>query len=261
MRPIARTSALALLATTALSTAALSTSASAADMRRPIYKGPPAVMQTAYNWTGFYLGGHVGGAFAEEKVSNLVSTSFPADIDSEAMKDSPSGVMGGAQIGYNWQAGNVVYGIEGDWSASNIDDVSPVPYSGVGGTELGFKHNWYALATGRVGLAYDNFLIYVKGGAAWADIEYSAITGPFSTTASDTRTGWTIGGGVEWGVAGPWSLKIEYNYLDFGKETLDRFNDRAEFDTQVHLVKFGINYRFGSGGIFGAGTGDWGPRY
>jgi outer membrane immunogenic protein len=85
---------------------------------------------------------------------------------------------------------------------------------------------------------------YVKGGAAWADAEYT-LAGVGAV--SDTRVGWTLGTGVEWALAPQWSAKLEYNYLDFGKDNYT-LGTPFEIDTQVHLIKAGINYRFGGWG-------------
>lgn len=205
-------------------------SASAADLGRPVYKAPAPAVVAAYNWSGFYIGGHLGGAWSKEDVSipglGVVGTT------------DPDGFIGGVQAGYNWQADRWVFGIEGDWSWSGAD----------GSTALGVlssDQNWYATLTGRVGYAWDNWMWYVKGGAAWVDAEYSlAALG----TVSDTRVGWTLGTGVEWALAPQWSAKLEYNYLDFGKDSYAFGGVPFEVDTQVHLVKAGINYRFGGWG-------------
>ena len=122
----------------------------------------------------------------------------------------PSGFLGGAQIGFNWQTGAFVFGIEGDWSWTNADGSIASPVA------LTTEHNWYGTATARVGYAVDNWLWYVKGGAAWLDADYT-IGG---VTFSDTRTGWTVGTGIEWALGPNWSAKLEYNYMDFGKDTV-----------------------------------------
>jgi len=207
-------------------------SASAADLGRPVYKAPAPAVVAAYNWSGFYIGGHLGGAWSSEEATDIFG--FTGSTD-------PDGFIGGVQAGYNWQADRWVFGIEGDWSWSGADGsttVAGVPFSA--------DHGWYATLTGRLGYAWDNWMWYVKGGAAWNDAEYT-LAG--FGTVSDTRVGWTLGTGVEWALAPQWSAKLEYNYLDFGKDT---FNFGAfgpvDVDTQVHLIKAGINYRFGGWG-------------
>ena len=148
----------------------------------------------------------------------------------------PSGFLRGAQIGFNWQAGAFVFGIEGDWSWTNAD----------GSTTL------YpcASSTMRAQLVRDRYrprrlrgrqLALVRQGRrrlADADYTIAGVTG-----SQRDPHGWTIGTGLEWALAPNWSAKIEYNYLDFGNET-HRHDHPFDADTQVHLVKLGLNYRF-----------------
>lgn len=202
------------------------TAASAADLgQRPVYKAQPAPV-AIYNWSGFYIGGHAGYAWGREEITDNI-TGVTAATD-------PSGFLAGAQVGYNWQVGQWVFGIEGDWSWTNADGSAAIP-----GAIVTSEHNWYGTATARLGYAVDNWLWYVKGGAAWADADYS-IAG---VSVGETRSGWTIGGGLEYGLTPNWSAKLEYNYLDFGKDSIAA-PIGVQADTQVHLFKAGLNYRF-----------------
>jgi outer membrane immunogenic protein len=202
------------------------TAASAADLgQRPVYKAQPAPV-AIYNWSGFYIGGHAGYAWGREEITDNI-TGLVAATD-------PSGFLAGAQVGYNWQVGQWVFGIEGDWSWTNADGSAAIP-----GAIVTSEHNWYSTLTGRVGYAVDNTLWYVKGGAAWAETDFS-IAG---IGVSETRNGWTIGGGLEYGFTPNWSAKLEYNYLDFGKDSIAA-PIGVQADTQVHLFKAGLNYRF-----------------
>jgi outer membrane immunogenic protein len=202
------------------------TAASAADLgQRPVYKAQPAPV-AIYNWSGFYIGGHAGYAWGREEITdNITGVTGATD---------PSGFLAGAQVGYNWQVGQWVFGIEGDWSWTNADGSTAIP-----GAIVTSEHNWYGTATARLGYAVDNWLWYVKGGAAWADADYS-IAG---VSVGETRSGWTIGGGLEYGLTPNWSAKLEYNYLDFGKDSIAA-PIGVQADTQVHLFKAGLNYRF-----------------
>lgn len=205
--------------------------ASAADMSRPVYKAPPPAVVAAYNWSGFYIGGHIGYGWGSEGA-----------FDTAALvggSTDPDGFLGGVQVGYNWQVDRWVFGIEGDWSWTGADGatVLGVPFSS--------DHSWYATLTGRLGYAWDSWMWYVKGGAAWADTEYTLLG---FGTASDTRVGWTIGTGLEWAIAPNWSAKLEYNYLDFSNDSFAFVGGPVDVDTQVHLVKLGLNYRFGDYG-------------
>lgn len=230
---------------------------SAADMpvRAPVYKAPP-VVAPVYNWTGFYVGGHVGYGWASDTETQLVGTLFfPAGT---AGTINSNGVLGGVQAGFNYQVSNWVFGVEGDFSWTNANGsttgVSTL-FPGVTSTSTA-QYDSYATVTGRVGYAWDNWLVYAKGGGAFARVEYggsSFVPGPGTLVAnpiSDTLSGWTAGGGLEYGFLNNWSAKAEYNYLDFG--TTQRaftvagiVGPATNFDTHVHMVKFGLNYRFG----------------
>jgi outer membrane immunogenic protein len=211
----------------AAATVALGISAaSAADLgQRPVYKAQPAPV-VIYNWSGFYIGGHAGYGWGRETITD--------NITGVTGKTDPSGFIGGAQVGYNWQVSQWVFGIEGDWSWTNNDGSAAIP-----GAIVKSEYNWYSTLTGRVGYAVDNWLWYVKGGAAWADADYS-IGG---VKVGDSRSGWTVGGGLEYGLTPNWSAKIEYNYLDLGKDNIGA-PIGVHADSQVHLLKAGLNYRF-----------------
>jgi outer membrane immunogenic protein len=114
-------------------------------------------------------------------------------------------------------------------------------------------------ATGRLGYAADHWLLYAKGGPAWAHDKYSAsqYNGALNYTASETRSGWTLGGGLEWAFANDWSAKLEYAYYDFGSRTVGFVgsgNNGELIDQRIHAVKVGINYHFWPGASqFGKG--------
>ena len=206
----------------------------AADMQRPVYKAPPAgVLPVAYDWTGFYIGGHVGYGWAEKSWRD----GFGLDIAHEA-----SGFLGGAQAGFNYQIGQFVLGAEGDWSWSDMKGSSSV-----GAANFNTNVNWTATLTGRAGIAFDRLLVYAKGGAAWAKDRYS--TNAYALLGSeltDTRLGWTVGAGLEYAFAPQWTAKLEYNYMDFGTRSVSFApGTSTDIDQQVHAIKLGVNYKFG----------------
>lgn len=211
---------------------AISQAASAADMSRPVYKAPPPAAPV-WSWTGFYLGGHVGGAWSDESATIPGFGTFGHD---------PSGFIGGGQIGYNWQVNpSWVIGVEGDisWTNSDASTVGPL-------ATATSDHNWYATLGGRLGFTGGPWLLYAKGGAAWMDADYTVTAPAGVATIGDTRTGWMVGVGLEWMFTPNWTAKVEYNYLDFGSETFN-FTPLAvgtSIDTQVNLIKAGINYKF-----------------
>jgi outer membrane immunogenic protein len=226
------------------------------------YKAPqPAAPVSVYQWTGLYVGGHIGGGWGEEHATELPPgvAGFPAG--SVFAPHHSSGFLGGVQGGFDWQASNhFVVGVEGDYSwadlSSTASTLSPVdPF--VSTTTL--RSNQLALATGRLGYAANNWLFFVKGGAAWAHNSSTGVgtltNGTFVNTnfSSLDRCGWVIGAGVEWGFRPNWSAKIEYDHVDFGSATAvittsNGLTALASSSYRVDLVKAGVNYRFNWGG-------------
>ena len=224
---------------------------------RPLYKAPPPPA-VAFGWSGFYVGGHVGYGWGDADIAEFAHSKkvlLPArSIDTD-------GFLGGVQGGWNHQFGPFVLGAELDFSWSDIKgDVTSAILSsqGQGSTSLSSNATWIGTATARVGYAWDYFLVYGKIGAAWAQFDYDnniAFTTHGNTTvgntsASETRSGWIVGTGLEWAFSGNWSAKAEYNYMDFGSRKVDFGSFRGapvslDIDQRISVVKAGVNYRFG----------------
>jgi outer membrane immunogenic protein len=213
-----------LLAGVALSVA---TAASAADLpARPYAKAPPAAVVAAYNWSGFYLGA-MGGYGWET--------------------DAGSGGFGGGTVGYNWQlpGSQFVFGVEVDAAGASIKD----RFSEDGGGFLvtqETKINSFGSVTGRAGFAIDAALIYAKGGYAWANRKWSISDGIVTFSDSQTHTGYTIGGGLEYMFAPNWSAKGEYMFTSLGSEAYN-FGGPPLVDSgtiDFHTIKVGVNYHF-----------------
>jgi outer membrane immunogenic protein len=206
-----------------------STGALAADLPRQMPAKAPA-MVPVYNWTGFYLGINGGYGWAQSDW-----TAFGADAD-------PSGALVGATLGYNWQAlgSPWVFGLEGD-----------IAWSGIKGTFTNAacptgcetKNSWLGTVRGRVGYAFDRVMPYFTGGLAVGEIE--ANQGGFAGV-SDTKAGWTIGGGIETALAQNWTAKVEYLYADLGSIGcgVGSCSVPTDVDFQTHIVRAGINFRF-----------------
>jgi outer membrane immunogenic protein len=226
-----------LLGTVALIALGATVPALAADMAaRPYTKAPPAVYAPIYNWTGFYIGGHVGGAFGGS--DNILAPGFTGTNSNDGV------FMGGVQVGYDHQfAPNWVLGLEANYSFLDTNN-NPFVNRGLGSV------------TGRLGYTWGPALLYVKGGYAWAD---SRLTNGFGggTFSNDGggRDGYTVGGGLEYLFTQNWSGKLEYQYYDFGTRNA-LFTSAATgavtavgFRNDEHTVKAGINYRFNLGGV------------
>jgi outer membrane immunogenic protein len=236
-----------------VSLAALSTGFAADLGNRPVYKAPPAPAPM-FSWTGFYIGAHAGYGWGNNDFSDTIGFVGPAGT---SYGNDTDGFFGGGQAGFDYQfAPNWVLGIEGQMSGGKIDgSTSYVP--AIGTTAFSNDAKWLASVTGRLGFTPggSNWLIYGKGGVAFADLEQTVSIPGFSVSNSETRTGWTAGAGVEYAFAPGWSGKIEYQYYDFGSETYD-FSPTAiaapfEVDTNFHTIKAGLNWRFGGMGLVG----------
>jgi outer membrane immunogenic protein len=251
-----------LLASVGIAVLAMSATTNAADLSRPapIYKAA-APVEPIFNWTGFYIGAHVGYGWANKDWDQTFS-SLGLALDRSVTPTKPQSFLGGGQVGVNWQTGQFVLGLEADGSwtdASNCGAPHAVFISYNGCNQI----NWYATGTARVGFAMDRALFYVKGGAAFVDEEQNiTFTNPagvrvVTDTPSEVRFGWTVGAGIEYALAPNWSVKAEYNFMDFGSQNYT-FNynafpaglvERWDISQQVHIAKFGVNYRFGPSAV------------
>jgi outer membrane immunogenic protein len=219
----------------------------AADMpvKAPVYKALPVV---AYNWTGFYVGGHAGYGWAFPEIT------LPPSGVAVINPPRPRGILGGVQAGYNWQSGPLVLGVEGEFTWSGVAGSSNAVVPG-GIVNARGEPDEYATIAARAGYAVDRSLFFVKGGAAWLKegFRHLSVTIPTCTgtpcTGSNSTWGWTVGAGLEYAFDPHWAVKLEYTYLDFGHTervivtngvTSDIFDATRTF----HLVKLGVNYKF-----------------
>jgi outer membrane immunogenic protein len=204
-----------LLGTLSLAVVGLAVPAVAADLPARTYtKAPPAPLAAVYDWTGFYIGANGGYGWSRDCRRNL---SISLDL---GCYDATGGVAGG-QIGYRWQSGGWVFGLEaqGDWadlkgSTQNLNPTVPL-------SRLGSRMDAFGLFTGQVGYAWNSALLYVKGGAAVTDRRFDYIFAPTglvtSSTGSATQWGGTVGAGLEYGFAPNWSAAFEYDHIFEGR--------------------------------------------
>lgn len=240
--------------------------ANAADLPRkaPAYAPPPP---PAFSWTGCYIGANVGYGWGRNHVTDFITV--PGfDVGSE----TGTGVVGGGQIGCDYQTANWVFGAQGMFDGSGVKgSLRPngaglptnSPNNPVGFTAnetFEFKTKWFATLTGRIGyLVQPQALVYVKGGAAWAHNTFSDgdlnLALPYFGEVDTTRSGWTIGGGFEYSFLRNWSLFVEYNFIDLGSRhiTVNYVTNNPGianpygYDVKQNLqtVLVGVNYRFG----------------
>lgn len=207
---------------------ALSGAAAAADLPvapAPYYKSP--VYAPAYNWSGFYLGINGGGGWGRSTWST--TNSF----------DTSGGLVGGT-IGYNYQMNQVVLGVEGDIDWANIKGSTS---TGCPVASCTTGDNWLSTVRGRLGYAADRFMPYITGGAAFGDVKAS---GPGLTGTDTTNAGWTLGGGIEFAIAGHWTAKAEYLYVNLGNVSCGAACGAAVENVNWHtnIGRVGLNYRF-----------------
>jgi outer membrane immunogenic protein len=217
-----------LLGVTVLALSGASAFAADVPARVPVAKAPPPMSQL-FDWSGLYwgvAGGYGWGDASHREAGGLANGNHNAD-----------GWLLGGTVGYNWQAGQTVFGVEGDLSWANMNG-SGGSASGPITTEL----SWLGTGRVRAGYAVDNYLFYVTGGAAWGKVE-AANTGVGS--GSNTRLGWTAGGGVETMLAPNWTAKLEYLYVDLGdKNTYTAATGPVQVALTSHIVRLGLNYKF-----------------
>ena len=230
--------------------------ASAADLAaRPYTKAPPAPVVAIYDWTGFYIGVNGGGG-SGRKCWDLLSDTLGDLPGAEGCHDATGGTAGG-QIGYRWQTANWVWGIEGqgnwaDFRGSNTSLLFAPDFNRS-------KIDAFGLITGQVGYAWNNVLLYVKGGAAVTGDKYetfNGVTGALNASANETRWGGTVGAGLEFGFAPNWSVGVEYDHLFMGSRDVTLtgvpFSETEHIKQDVDIGLVRLNYRFGGFGGLGA---------
>jgi outer membrane immunogenic protein len=245
-----------LLGTVAVITVIMAAPALAADLPAQTYAAKaPAMFEPPHDWSGSYIGAAVGGGSNRScwDLANVGGTTVIPSV-SEGCHDARGG-LAGAQIGYRWQSANWVFGMEaqGDWAnlaGSGLSSTAVFTNAVTNAT----KSNALGLFAGQVGYSWNNFLGYVKGGAAVTRENYSGSLTGFNLTldqSSETRWGGSIGAGLEIGFAPDWSLGLEYDHLFMGNRNItfpvtalvSSRTDNIHQDVDIGTVR--VNYRFG----------------
>src|SRR5689334_18175617 len=233
---------------------ALAAPASAADLAARPYTKAPAMIAAVYDWSGFYIGANGGWGSSRKCWDNVDAAGV--FIANEGCHDATGGVAGG-QIGYRWQTGAFVFGLEGqgDWADLRGRNVSLIAPAATNDSRI----QAFGLFTGQIGYAVNNVLLYVKGGGAVTDDSFrSFATGTnvlATTVVNDTRWGGVVGVGLEYGFTPNWSAAVEYDHLFMGNRThtfinngvlapaFTTFNERIRQDVDTVTVR--VNYRWG----------------
>jgi outer membrane immunogenic protein len=250
----------------------------AADIavKAPVYKAAPPIIPV-FSWTGFYAGLNIGYGWGRSRTDeNFSDNGTGALLATINNSSNMNGVIGGGQVGYNWQFGNWVAGFETDFQGSgqksNRTIVCPAATcTNAGGDVTGNldeKLPWFGTVRGRFGATVTpTVLAYVTGGLAYGEVKNNlTVSGtngmtPVSTMFSNstTKAGWTVGGGVESQIVGNWTAKLEYLYMDLGTVTTGMFttpitapsggalSTNTSSRVTDNIVRFGVNYKFGQG--------------
>jgi outer membrane immunogenic protein len=245
---------------TSVAVAALSTSALAADLPARTYTKAPPMAAPLASWSGFYLGGSIGGRWADVDTRNVLVAPGPGPLfaASAAGTYDSSTVRAGGYVGYNWQfSPNMLLGIEGDFAygdgSAGLSTIPGLVAPGAVGTSSSVQHGWEAGVRGRLGfLVTPAVLLYVNGGATWLDVEANAnVAGLVSQTNSSTRSGWTVGAGLETMIWNNWLARVEYRYADYGVWRTNFFGagtgvaqTTVDVDVRTHTALFGLAYKF-----------------
>ena len=258
-------------------TSLLATSAFAADLPARTYTKAPVYVEPVYNWTGFYIGGNLGYSWGRSNDTSTLTNTAGTVLFAGTDKSDLNGIVGGGQIGYNWQMQGWVWGLEADIQGSDekgtrnflcptgvctptFGQIAVFPGPAVP-VALSQKIDWFGTVRARGGvLVTPKVLLYATGGLAYGEVGSSASIGLVPTvfpSTSTTNVGWTVGAGIEGAIGGNWTAKLEYLYIDLGKAngsfltTIGGLGGgvlSSNYSSHVidNVLRVGINYRFDS---------------
>jgi outer membrane immunogenic protein len=255
--------------------AAVSTAATAlTNGPTSIAAAPPPPASSSFHWTGFYVGGHFGRGMGNGNmtVSPLPSAATFVNLGPTKLHPDPTGTIAGAQGGFNWQRGNVVVGVEGDYSASDMNGIkvirpiiqnngTPFPGAAPGNNIVSHQDtDWISTVRGRLGVTpVPRLLLYGTGGLAYGHVTYFANTDfkpvgteNYAAFVEKNKSGWSVGAGAEVGLATHFTARFEYLYYDLGNQILHAnpnpplppFGIDYEWATSAQLIRGGFNFKF-----------------
>jgi outer membrane immunogenic protein len=260
-------------------TSMFATGALAADLPARTYTKAPVYVEPVYNWTGFYIGGNIGYSWGRSSDTSSLTNTAGTALFGTSDKSNLNGVVGGGQIGYNWQMQSWLFGLEADIQGTGEKGSSaftcptgtctpstlivgigafPVPGAAVP-LALTQKIDWFGTFRGRIGiLATPKVLLYTTGGLAYGEVNSSETIGVLpGFSSSTTNVGWTLGAGIEGVIGGNWTAKLEYLYVDLGKVSGSFATTAAAFgggtltsnyNSRItdNVLRVGVNYKFDS---------------
>lgn len=213
---------------------------------------------SAANWNGFYIGLHAGGASGDVDWTNVTNNAVATEIDfdpGQTIGQSPDGVLGGAQIGFNYQMTNWVFGLEASGSGLDFDETTANPNDPFSDEFVSSEIDWLVTAAARIGFTTMDSMIYLKGGYATANITTNHVDGSFGAEGPDTNSystdethgGWVAGLGLEHQIGSNVSVGVEYNYIDLGNTdhtgvATTGGNVVNDIDAQIHAVTARLNW-------------------
>jgi outer membrane immunogenic protein len=231
----------------AASTIALAQIASAADMPVKAPRYVPPAPPPPYSWTGFYIGASIGGG-SQSATGTDQAPSLILDTPGTQYDISGSGGVFGGYVGYNYQMGALVYGIEADLAYSTIDGTITVPSADPPRTGMvSASLDYLGTVRGRIGYAFDYLLIYATGGFAYGRInDWARDEDVDRVQLSGTQSGWTVGGGIEYAISKNFVLRGEGLYVDLGNHTSSQNPDGGffNFKNTYAIGRAGLAYKF-----------------
>jgi outer membrane immunogenic protein len=229
----------------AVSSVATGFAADLPSRKAPVpYIAPPPI----FTWTGFYIGINAGAAIRKNNYANnnaalFALTGNPVFLTTNNGSSNNVAFLGGGQIGYNWQTGPIVFGLEADADYRSGFGSNNSVFGNAGNTS-----GFLGTVRGRFGYLFTpSLLAYATGGLAYGTSYYN-VPNFFGSSSNSLRLGYTVGGGLEYMLSPNWSIKAEYLWTDLGRNNSNNFFGTVSPRSQAHVVRAGINYHFNWGG-------------